>query len=74
MGKPILRGTRSSVALLMDRLGNGWTVQQTLESYPKAMDCLAKERDARRQRGRLRPGTAHASAVTFCGAGKIVPP
>jgi uncharacterized protein (DUF433 family) len=35
VGKPIVRGTRISVELLMDRLGDGWTMEQILESYPR---------------------------------------
>lgn len=33
-GKPIVRGTRISVELLMDRLADGWSVEQILEAYP----------------------------------------
>lgn len=35
VGKPLIRGTRISVELLMDRLGDGWTIEQILESYPR---------------------------------------
>jgi len=35
VGKPVVRGTRISVELLMDRLGDGWTMAQILESYPR---------------------------------------
>ncbi|MEJ2389144.1 MAG: DUF433 domain-containing protein [Chromatiaceae bacterium] len=35
VGKPVVRGTRISVELLMDRLGDGWTMEQILESYPR---------------------------------------
>lgn len=34
VGKPIIRGTRISVELLMDRLADGWSMEQILESYP----------------------------------------
>ena len=45
-GKPIIRGTRISVELLMDRLGDGWTMEQILESYPRLTrdDVLAAVR------------------------------
>lgn len=33
-GKPVIKGTRLSVELLLDRLANGWTEQMILDSYP----------------------------------------
>ena len=33
-GKPIIRGTRISVELLLQRLGDGWTESQLIESFP----------------------------------------
>lgn len=43
VGKPIIRGTRISVELLMDRLADGWSTEQILESYPRVTrdDLLA---------------------------------
>ena len=43
VGKPIIRGTRISVELLMDRLADGWSMEQILESYPRLtrVDVLA---------------------------------
>jgi uncharacterized protein (DUF433 family) len=46
VGKPVVRGTRISVELVIDLLAAGWTEQQLLDSYPtlKADDvraCLA---------------------------------
>lgn len=43
VGKPIIRGTRISVELLMDRLADGWTMEQVLASYPRVTreDVLA---------------------------------
>jgi uncharacterized protein (DUF433 family) len=35
VGKPIIRGTRISVELLLDRLGDGWSVEQILDAYPR---------------------------------------
>lgn len=35
VGKPIITGTRISVELIMDRLADGWTMEQILESYPR---------------------------------------
>ncbi|MCE7042996.1 DUF433 domain-containing protein [Dyadobacter sp. CY312] len=33
-GKPVIKGTRITVELILERLGNGWTTEQLLESYP----------------------------------------
>jgi uncharacterized protein (DUF433 family) len=35
VGKPIIRGTRISVELLMDRLADGWSMEQILAAYPR---------------------------------------
>ena len=45
-GKPIVKGTRISVELVIDLLAAGWTPEQVLDSYPtlRADDiraCLA---------------------------------
>ena len=34
VGKPIIKETRISIELILDRLANGWTFEQVLESYP----------------------------------------
>lgn len=34
VGKPIIKGTRISVELVLGWLANGWTFEQVLESYP----------------------------------------
>ena len=34
LGKPVIKGTRISVELIVDRLADGWTFEQVLESYP----------------------------------------
>lgn len=39
VGKPVIKGTRLSVELIIERLANGWTEQQLFESYPR----LARE-------------------------------
>jgi uncharacterized protein (DUF433 family) len=43
VGKPIVKGTRISVELVMDLLAAGWTTEQILNSYPtlKADDVRA---------------------------------
>ena len=33
-GKPVIKGTRLSVELLLERLANGWTEQMIVDSYP----------------------------------------
>lgn len=33
-GKPRVKGTRISVELLLDRLADGWSVEDIIESYP----------------------------------------
>ena len=34
VGKPVIKGTRISVELLMDRLSDGWTMEDILAAYP----------------------------------------
>ena len=34
VGKPIVKGTRISVELILGWLANGWTYDQVIESYP----------------------------------------
>ena len=43
VGKPIIKGTRISVDLIMDRLADGWTLEQIIASYPRVTreDVLA---------------------------------
>ncbi len=33
-GKPKIKGTRIGVELILERLGDGWTVEQLVEAYP----------------------------------------
>jgi uncharacterized protein (DUF433 family) len=33
-GKPIVRGTRISVALILKLFSSGWTMERILENYP----------------------------------------
>lgn len=35
VGKPIVRGTRVSVELIVDLLGQGWSELDILQNYPK---------------------------------------
>ena len=35
VGKPVVKGTRLSVDLILDRLADGWTVEDLFESYPR---------------------------------------
>jgi len=34
LGKPIIKGTRISVELILELYSSGWTTDQILESYP----------------------------------------
>ena len=34
VGKPIVKGTRISVELLLDRFADGWSYDDVLEAYP----------------------------------------
>lgn len=45
LGKPVVKGTRITVELIVERLGQGQTVEELLESYPhitreSIMACL----------------------------------
>lgn len=45
-GKPKVRGTRISVELVLERLGDGWTFEQLIEAWPhvsalQVRACLA---------------------------------
>jgi uncharacterized protein (DUF433 family) len=33
-GKPVVRGTRITVELILEKLGEGWTVGDLLDAYP----------------------------------------
>ena len=35
MGKPVVRGTRVTVELILEKLGNGETIEQILEAHPR---------------------------------------
>ena len=50
VGKPVVKGTRISVEMVIDLLANGWSQEQILESYPnltaedvRACLCYASE-------------------------------
>ena len=34
VGKPVIRGTRLAVELIVELLANGWSEQQILDNYP----------------------------------------
>jgi len=35
MGKPVVKGTRITVELILDKLGAGETIEQILEAHPR---------------------------------------
>lgn len=35
MGKPIIKGTRISIEMILDKLSAGETIEQIIEAYPK---------------------------------------
>ena len=37
VGKPVIKGTRISVELLLDRFADGWSYDDILEAYPHVM-------------------------------------
>ncbi len=43
VGKPIIKGTRISVELILDRMADAWTMEDILSAYPhlKREDVLA---------------------------------
>ncbi len=34
LGKPVIKGTRISVELILELMAQGWTEEQILDSYP----------------------------------------
>ncbi len=68
MGKPVLRGTRISVELLLELLSNGWSHEEILKNYPQigSDDILAALRYAAILLKETRvPHTAEGTSVTF---------
>ncbi len=35
VGKPVVKGTRLSVDLILDRLADGWTAEDLYQAYPR---------------------------------------
>lgn len=58
-GKPVVKGTRIPVALILNLLAKGYTIERILNAYPnlKKVDVLAAIRysEARVQREIVRP-------------------
>ena len=38
VGKPVIRGTRIAVELVVELLAEGWTHEQVLKNYPQLID------------------------------------
>ncbi|HLC15293.1 MAG TPA: DUF433 domain-containing protein [Thermodesulfovibrionia bacterium] len=43
MGKPVVRGTRITVELILEKLSAGETIEQILESHPRLSQEAVKE-------------------------------
>jgi uncharacterized protein (DUF433 family) len=39
LGKPVVRGTRITVELILERLGEGWTIADLLDAYPQLTEA-----------------------------------
>jgi hypothetical protein len=48
-GKPVIRGTRLSVELILDRLADGWTAQDVLQAYPRIRRVSSSTRPSSRR-------------------------
>jgi len=35
LGKPVIKGTRLTVELILERLGDGWSAEELFEAYPE---------------------------------------
>ena len=35
MGKPVIKGTRLTAEFILERLGDGWSAQALMESFPE---------------------------------------
>lgn len=48
VGKPVIKGTRITVELLLGLLGSGWSAEEIVEQYPRITheDILAAQRFA----------------------------
>jgi uncharacterized protein (DUF433 family) len=42
MGKPVFKGTRLTVETVLQRLGDGWSEKELLDSYPRLTADLIK--------------------------------
>ncbi len=51
VGKPVIRGTRITVELILERLGDGWSEEELLASFPHL------------QREHIRAAQAYAAAA-----------
>jgi uncharacterized protein (DUF433 family) len=70
VGKPVIKGTRISVELILGWLANGWTFEQVLESYPlitREDIQAALSFAAERLREEDYPGTTEVIAAFFRG-------
>jgi uncharacterized protein (DUF433 family) len=75
LGKPIIKGTRLSVEMILELFEKGWTKEMILASYPKLSDMsikavfgYVKDRLQGKSYAHIEPNTlseAHESAVIY---------
>ncbi|MBI5363781.1 MAG: DUF433 domain-containing protein [Planctomycetes bacterium] len=37
LGKPVIRGTRVTVGILLEHLASGWTLEEVLRNHPRLL-------------------------------------
>lgn len=70
VGKPVIKGTRISVELILGWLANGWAHEQILESYPHItyediQSALAFDAENNYEKNSLKPRTSEEIEAFF---------
>jgi uncharacterized protein (DUF433 family) len=78
VGKPIIKGTRILVELILDRLADGWTIENILTAYPHLTRAdvlavcalipapLSEDKDVRRKQLHAFLAQFQADAALLC--------